>query len=149
MTQPRKVAYCALAVLACSTVPASSCVVPLPECGVAGGGVAFLQGYDAGSVLFLEQRYEGGTTVARSVLVECSSRQAISMVEPYSWDDPYYDAYDLISEALHSEQAVTLRDLARDIRALGIEVDRITLPDGHCGCDLPEMPPPNYYCPDF
>lgn len=142
-------ACCAVAMLTGFAMSASACVIPLPECSLDGGGIALLNGDNAGAVHFTEQRIVDGRTEARSVLVECTSRQAIAIEEPESWDDPYYDAYDLMSDALYSEQAVTLRALTWDIRALGVEVERITLPDGHCGCDLPNMPPPEYYCPEF
>lgn len=149
MSQPRLAAFCAQILLACSAVPASACVIPLPDCSLEDGGIAFLNGYNAGAVHFTEQRVIDGQTEARSLLVECTSRQGIAIVEPHSWEGPYYDAYDRMIDALYSEQAVTLRDLAREIRALGIEVDRITLPAGHCGCDLPDMPPPEFNCPEF
>ncbi|MGI3186231.1 hypothetical protein [Nioella aestuarii] len=142
-------AFCAAAVMAVLATPAMACVIPLPDCPLDGGGIAYLNGDNAGAVHFTEQHVVDGRTEARSVLVECTSRQGIAIEEPDSWDDRYYDAYDLMSDALFSEQAVTLRALTRDIRALGVEVQRITLPEGHCGCDLPNMPLPEYYCPEF
>lgn len=150
MIQPRiATASYAMVVLTGFVTSASACVIPLPECALDGGGIAYLNGDNAGAVHFTEQRVIDGWTLARSVLVECTSRQGIAIEEPDSWDDPYYDAYDLMADAMYSEQAVTLRALTRDIRALGVEVQRITMPEGHCGCDLPNMPPPEYYCPEF
>lgn len=143
-TAARSVALC----LALAAAPALACLPPLTECSLGDGRYAVLQGHNGNGVLFSEYA-DDGAAPNRTVLVECHSRRAVAITDPEEPDERDYDAYDLMADALFSEATVTLRQIARDIRALGVDARLVTLPAGHCGCDLPAMEPEYFACPEF
>lgn len=134
--------------LAMSAPPALACLPSLVECPLGDGRQATLYSHFATGVLFSESSADG-TAPSRTVLVECQSRRALAIPEPQAQEARDYAAYELLTEALNSRAAVTLRQLALDIRALGVEAQIFTLPEGHCGCDLPAIDPDYVTCPGF
>ena len=124
---------------------ASACVIELAQCRT-DGGMAFLYEQAGSVVLFNEWRDGGGS---RSILVECTSREGV-MVE----DDPddytrLQDAEDLFRDVMFDDRPQTLDEITRSLRRDGIAAVRVQLSAGHCGCDLPRIPPPPSQCPDF
>ncbi len=144
----RTTAHSVTVCLSLAATPALACLPPLTECSLGDGRYATLQGYNASGVLFSEYSPDG-TASNRTVLVECQSRRAVAIIDPEELEERDYDAYDLMADVLFSEAAVTLRQVARDIRALGVDAQIFTLPAGHCGCDLPAMEPEYFACPEF
>ena len=134
--------------LALLASPALACLPPLTECPLGDGRYAVLYSHYGTGVLFSEYGPDPDAP-GRTVLAECQSRRALAIPEPQEQEERDYAAYDLVAQALTSEEAVTLRQLALDIRALGVEAQIFTLPEGHCGCDLPGMEPEYFACPDF
>ncbi|MEJ6392251.1 hypothetical protein V8J82_03235 [Gymnodinialimonas sp. 2305UL16-5] len=128
---------------------AQACVVEVQSCYPAADVHAEYGGHRDSVVLFSEY---GPGDAHRSVVVECRTRQALS-VQPDNPDDwgRFWDAEGIMSDAVYDDAAQTLRQVARQInRQTGIEAQLFTLPGSHCGCDLPAIPPPPTHCPaDF
>jgi len=135
----------ALIITALLAAPAASaCAIQPQSCTIPGGGVAYLDGFNGAVVVFSEYANEA----ERFVVTECNSRSSLGIVPP-SGDDwsAYWAAQATISDAVFDEADQGLRDLADQIRQTGVETQVFTLPDNHCGCDLPRMPVPRSNCP--
>lgn len=126
---------------------AQACSIQPQSCGVP-GGVAYLNGENGAVVSFLE--YVADTE--RHVVTECTTRSSLRITHPGDDADQaaYWAAEEVLIEAVYDDEEQTLRQLQRQITRMGVEVERFTLPAGHCGCDLPTMPRPPSNCPvDF
>lgn len=128
---------------------AQACVAPVQECTLPDGRVAQLSADRETAVAFFEYPAWGQSGPTYFTVVECNSRQGLLLQEPEMPDDNFYDAESLLIDAIHDDEETTLSELMRRVRRLGVEVERITLPQGHCGCELPELPVPYIECPSF
>lgn len=127
---------------------AQACLIEPQSCETPNGGNAIFGGNEGAVVLFSEY---GPGDAHSAVVVECESRHALAISPPndHDWND-FWDAERLINDAVFDDQPHTFRQLARQIRReTGVEARAFTLPDGHCGCDLPQIAPPPVACPVF
>ncbi|WP_146199960.1 hypothetical protein [Roseicyclus mahoneyensis] len=129
------------------TVPpeiAGACVFDPPRCATV-GGAAFLQHVEGNVVWFNEWR--DADQLTRRVLVECTSRQGI-MVTDRPDDDVRLRqvAEEYFYEVMTDDVPQTLDQIVRTLRGRGVAAQRVGLSAGHCGCDLPSIPPPPSSC---
>ena len=83
----------------------------------------------------------------RVVLAECSSRRAVMVEIDEANPEAFWAAESYMIEVMHDDTPQTLTQIARHLRRLGIDADSVTLGAQHCGCDLPNIPIPENYCP--
>lgn len=148
LTYAQRMAALLPATLVVCAGAAQACVIMPQSCEIAGGGEAQFNGHNGAVVLFRE--FSPGTE--RSVVVECSSRAALTITAPNSDDySDYWDAGAIMDEAVFDDAPPTLAQVARQItRETGVATERFTLAASHCGCDLPNIPRPQSNCPvDF
>jgi hypothetical protein len=126
-------------------VAGSACVIQLPECQT-DYGTAYLYSMADGVVLFAEQ--SSGSDPQRVMLVECTSRQGVMVVDDPANTQAFWDAVEHFRFAMVDEAPHTLDQIARHARNLGAQASRVQLAAGHCGCDLPSIPAPPTYCPE-
>lgn len=128
---------------------AQACAIQPQSCFPAVGVEAALGGSRGSVVVFDEYRADRPDAI---VVVECNSRQSLAVDRPGDEaTEAFWDAGNLISDAAFDDAEQTLQQLARQIRRqTGLEARLFTLPAGHCGCDLPNIPRPPSNCPaDF
>lgn len=125
---------------------ASACVIDVTQCDT-DGGIAYLHDHVGSVVLFNEARFD--TETSRSLLVECTSRQGVMVEDAPDDYARLRDAEDYFRDVMFDAAPQGLDQIARRLRQRGIDAVRVQLPAGHCGCDLPAMPPPDNHCPDF
>ena len=140
-----RAALISLATLAASA--AQACVIPPPVCQVSPGVSAALDGQNGSVILFYED-YDNGQE--RYVVTECNSRQSLAVTDPTDYDSRFIEAINVISDAVWDDRPQTLAEVGADVRAAsGLQAELFTLPSNHCGCSLPQQPPPIFECPVF
>ncbi len=144
-------AACAIAVLAAlGAGAAQACLVDPQSCAIP-GGQAYYSTHRGTAVLYRE--WLDGRDDSTLVVTECATRSSLAVLPPPGANadyGTYWAAETLLSEAVTDDAPQTLRDLQRQVERLGVATRLYTLPAGHCGCDLPAIPPPSVDCPpDF
>jgi len=129
------------AALALVSGAASACVLDTPVCEVAPGRFARLVHPDLikqGATVFTEYEIEGDDR-ERLYLVECRSRAGVVATLDGADPDTEHKAQDYLVDAVLATRSVGLGEIDRNLTRLGFETERLTLPLGHCGCDLTGM----------
>lgn len=129
-------------------VAAEACVIQMQTCDTA-EGYATLYDHEGSAVLFYDTVLDGMDLHQRMVLAECTSRQAVMLELPENSSEAQWAAETYMAEVLRGDAPRTIVQISRHLRGLGVDVVRGALAPGHCGCDLPAMPMPDNYCPDF
>ncbi len=124
---------------------AQICFGPPAACEISDGVLAAYVEHRGRVVVFEEI----GTGADRMIVTECNSRSSLAITRP-SGDAiaGYFAAEDLIRRAVTDDMPQTLTDLADQItRETNTGTRIFILPQGHCGCDLPNIDPPPVTCP--
>ena len=139
----RVITMSALSALAASAVGAMACVIDMPTCKVGTSGrfaqLAHSDLLGQSASVFEEYGFDGDDR-RQVFIVECASRQGVSAEDLAGDSDTLGKAQDYLVEAALSERSFGLDEIRRKLERMGLSAARITLPDGHCGCDLPKMP---------
>lgn len=125
---------------------AQACAIQPRTCDIA-EGYASLVDHQGTAVLFDEVFGSPEHLRRRIILAECSSRRGVMVEEDSAHPEHFWAAGQYMADVLHDDRAHTLADVARHLRGIGVDADRVTLGAGHCGCDLPALPEPDNYCP--
>jgi hypothetical protein len=127
-----------------AAAPAHACAISLPSCISASNGrtsEAYINptGNDTVSLFF--EYNAAGDRPERMALVECKSRKGVEITlrsDAESWLPPN-EVTDYLTEVATSEKSYTLSQIRAGLRALGSGSKMMSLPAGHCGCELPKM----------
>lgn len=136
--------------LALGPAAAFACVIQPTECTTA-AGLALLEGVQGDRVLFREWLDDLGRTTSRIILVECTGRQGVMVMDRNRDED--WDAVNaaraLFDRVLYTPTPLDPDRILTEARALGADATRVELGPAHCGCDLPGIEAPPTMCPEM
>ncbi len=150
---PRTTTLAALVTL-CSAAQAAACALPPPVCEVSNGQRATLEHANGSTVLFSQLDPDAAGYWPTYVLVDCTKRQAVALGHlPEDADDTasqtHFDGRMVMDRELSTGAPARLGRVHRQLQRMGLRSKRFTLLKSHCGCALPDMPPPPSSCPPY
>ncbi|MFN3208493.1 MAG: hypothetical protein ACE369_05745 [Roseovarius sp.] len=141
-----------------AAAPALACSPPPPVCETANGQVAVLEGVDGpdGTTVMFSQYDPGAAHQALTyVVVDCRTRQAVALGDLQGADtdsgamDTHFAGRMVMSDEVFSGARPRLGRLHRQLQRMGLRSKHFTLLKSHCGCALPDLPPPPSSCPPY
>jgi hypothetical protein len=141
---PRRIAAITIGSLALSCGVAQACAISPPSCTSASNGrmsTIYPASTKSENVSLFYEAADFGEKPDTMFLIECKSRKGIKIKLPEDEDGwlPPDDVLDYLVEAATSEKSYTFSQIRAGLRALSQDSRMTTLPDGHCGCELPKM----------
>lgn len=138
----------------CSAAHATACVLPMPVCEVSNGQRATLEHAHGSTVLFSQIDPDAQGYEPTYVLVDCSKRQAVALGHlPDGAGDTafqkHFEGRMVMDRELSTGARPRLGHVHRQLQRMGLRSKRFTLLKSHCGCALPDMPPPPSSCPPY
>ena len=143
------------ALIALGAAPhAAACALPPPVCEVSNGQIAVLDHANGNTVLFSQVDPDAEGYAPTYVLVDCTKRQAVALGHlPEGADDAalqtHFQGRRVMDRELGTGARPRLREVHRQLQRMGLRSKRFTLMKSHCGCALPDMPPPPSSCPPY
>lgn len=147
MVQREQCLAAAVGVAVCLPAPARACELSPPVCQVSDGRFASLvqvSEISGTDIAYFDEFVAAEGRTDAIYVVECTSRQGVKAEIPPTegyLNETADRARDYLGAVVNSRRAYTLRQVRNGLRKMGIAAELITLPRGHCGCDLPKMPP--------
>ena len=137
-----------------ATSQATACALPPPVCQVSDGQRATLEHFDGTTVLFSQQDVEASNDAPTYVLVDCNRRQAVALGHLPSGTDhttfqSHLEGRRLMDHEVSTRRRPRLGRVHRQLQRMGLRSKRFTLMKSHCGCTLPDIPPPPANCPTY
>ncbi len=149
----RTAALAALVTL-CTAAHATACALPPPVCEVPNGQRATLEHASGSTVLFSQLDPDAAGYRPTYVLVDCTKRQAVALGHlPEGADDTasqtHFDGRMVMDREVSNGARPRLAQVHRQLQRMGLRSKRFTLLKSHCGCALPDIPPPPANCPTY